>query len=195
LAQNLSLLTETKIVYLKNQMSMKLISRIALTAAVVLSAFGTITYTSCNKDECKDVVCANGGTCNSEDGSCSCATGFSGTTCQVEVRDTYENKYKGNGSDNNGGSYTNWSLMFAPTTEEPLAMSMTLLDENNAAQLNFTVHLTSNTAFTVDEKTTALYKYTGSGTINESTATLTLTEVTLLGSTTTVYTFNNMNKI
>lgn len=64
---------------------MKSIRRIALTAAVVLSAFGAVTYTSCNKDECKDVVCANGGTCNTEDGSCSCATGYEGTTCQTKV--------------------------------------------------------------------------------------------------------------
>jgi hypothetical protein len=64
---------------------MRSIRRIALTALVTFSAFGAITYTSCNKDECKDVVCSNGGTCNSADGSCTCATGWEGTTCQTKV--------------------------------------------------------------------------------------------------------------
>lgn len=74
---------------------MKLISRIALTAAVVVSAFGTITYTSCNKDECKDVVCSNGGTCNSDNGSCTCATGWEGTTCTERTRDKFLGTWSG----------------------------------------------------------------------------------------------------
>ncbi|NCG30359.1 MAG: hypothetical protein GWP27_07820 [Bacteroidetes bacterium] len=35
---------------------------------------------SCN--DCKDVVCDNGGTC--DDGICLCRTGYSGTNCEVE---------------------------------------------------------------------------------------------------------------
>lgn len=59
--------------------------RIALTALVTLSTFGAITYTSCNKDLCKDVVCQNGGTCQEADGSCTCKTGYEGTTCEKKV--------------------------------------------------------------------------------------------------------------
>ena len=43
-------------------------------------AFITLTLNSCN--DCKDVVCNNGGIC--EDGTCDCPNGFSGASCDVE---------------------------------------------------------------------------------------------------------------
>ncbi len=43
-------------------------------------AFFTLTLSSCN--DCKDVVCNNGGIC--EDGACECPNGFSGASCDVE---------------------------------------------------------------------------------------------------------------
>ena len=64
---------------------MKSIRNIAFAAIMTIGAFSAVTYTSCNKDECKDVVCQNGGTCN--DGDCACATGYEGTTCGTEVRE------------------------------------------------------------------------------------------------------------
>jgi len=65
---------------------MKSIRNIAFSALLTLGAFSTITYTSCNKDECKDVVCNNGGTCDENTGNCLCATGYEGETCSEEVR-------------------------------------------------------------------------------------------------------------
>jgi len=75
---------------------MKLIRRIALTALVTFTTFGAVTFTSCNPDECKDVVCANNGTCNSADGSCTCQTGYEGTTCQTLSRAKFVGVYVGN---------------------------------------------------------------------------------------------------
>lgn len=69
---------------------MKLIRHIALTTMLTIGAFSAITYTSCNKDKCKDVVCQNGGTCNSTDGSCSCSTGYEGTNCETASRAKFE---------------------------------------------------------------------------------------------------------
>ena len=43
-------------------------------------ALFTLTMSSCN--DCKDVVCDNGGIC--EDGNCDCPNGFSGLSCEVE---------------------------------------------------------------------------------------------------------------
>jgi hypothetical protein len=65
---------------------MKSTRNIILSALLTIAAFGTITYTSCNKDKCKDVVCSNGGTCDTETGNCMCATGYEGTTCETEIR-------------------------------------------------------------------------------------------------------------
>lgn len=173
---------------------MKLIRHIALTTMLTVGAFSVITYTSCNKDNCKNVVCENGGTCNSTDGSCTCPTGYSGSTCGTAVRTTYVGTYKGNGSDNNGGSYSGWSMVFATSGTDAKAMSMTLLDANNAAQLAFTVTLATNTTFTVDAKTNGNYSYTGSGSIDGNTASLTLTETDNTTSNVLVYTFSNMLK-
>lgn len=66
---------------------MKSFKQIALGAALTIGAFGTVLYTSCNPDPCKDVVCNNGGTCN--EGNCVCATGYEGTKCETASRDKF----------------------------------------------------------------------------------------------------------
>jgi hypothetical protein len=72
---------------------MKSIKHIALSAILTVSAFGAITYTSCTKDECQDVVCQNGGTCDA--GVCSCPTGYEGTNCETKSRDKFVGVYTG----------------------------------------------------------------------------------------------------
>lgn len=41
---------------------------------------GVVAFQGC-KDECKDVTCLNGGTCDKETGECICTTGYEGTDC------------------------------------------------------------------------------------------------------------------
>lgn len=72
---------------------MKSIRNIAFTALLTLGAFSAITYTSCNKDECKDVVCQNGGSCL--EGTCSCATGYEGTNCETLSRTKFIGTWTG----------------------------------------------------------------------------------------------------
>lgn len=61
---------------------MKSIRNIAFTVLLTLGGFTAVTYTACNKDECKDVVCQNGGSC--VEGTCSCAAGYEGTNCETK---------------------------------------------------------------------------------------------------------------
>lgn len=56
--------------------------------AIALLSTAAITYTSCTIDECKDVVCQNGGNCNG--GSCTCPTGFTGNRCQNAATGTIQ---------------------------------------------------------------------------------------------------------
>lgn len=63
---------------------MKSIKYIALSAFLTLSAFCAVLYSSCTKDECKDVACQNGGVCTG--GNCTCTAGYEGTRCEKEVR-------------------------------------------------------------------------------------------------------------
>lgn len=72
---------------------MKQIKQIALSVILTISAFGAVVYTSCNKDECKDVVCQNGGTCT--EGKCTCVTGYEGTNCETKSRDKFIGTYAG----------------------------------------------------------------------------------------------------
>lgn len=81
-----------KFIYFKKT-DMKAIKHIALSALLTVGAFGTVLYTSCNKDACKDVTCQNGGTCN--DGKCTCTTGYEGTNCETKSRDKFVGVYTG----------------------------------------------------------------------------------------------------
>lgn len=68
-------------------LSLKSIRNIALATALTVGTFSTVLYTSCNKDECKNVVCQNGGTCVS--GTCQCTTGYEGSKCETISADKF----------------------------------------------------------------------------------------------------------
>jgi hypothetical protein len=72
---------------------MKSFKQIALGAALTIGAFSATLYTSCNQDECKDVVCQNGGTCT--EGKCTCVTGYEGANCETKSRDKFVGVYTG----------------------------------------------------------------------------------------------------
>lgn len=62
---------------------MKTLRLIALSALVTVASVSSVIYTSCSKDECKNVSCFNGGTCSG--GSCVCPVGFTGSSCQTKA--------------------------------------------------------------------------------------------------------------
>ena len=63
--------------------------RILLGAFGFLGLFTTLTTaTSCNEDNCKAIVCANGGVCE-DDGACTCPVGFEGERCETVSRDKF----------------------------------------------------------------------------------------------------------
>jgi len=169
---------------------MKLLRTIALSGALALGAFSAVTYTACSKDACKDVTCQNGGTC--VDGNCSCPTYYTGANCQTEVRSEYYNTYKGNGTDSDGDTYTNYGLKFYASGSDPKVMGMDLMDNTNAPLAALTVTLQSATTFTVNPSTDGTTSFSGTGTVDPSKASLTLTAKD--GSITLVFTFTNMVK-
>jgi hypothetical protein len=151
-------------------------ARLILSASMLsFAALSAVTFSSCSKDEEE------------------CLVGYAGSDCKTEVRQSYFNTYRGNGSDSDGDTYTNWALKFSAQGTDVTKMRMNLLDETDASVLALVVTLQTNTTFSVDSYTTSDgYTYTGNGSINENTASLTLREATT-GSTLT-YTFTNMNK-
>lgn len=72
---------------------MKSIKHIVLGAFLAIGAFGSVLYTACNKDKCKDVVCQHSGTCS--EGNCTCTTGYEGTNCETLSRAKFIGTYVG----------------------------------------------------------------------------------------------------
>lgn len=62
---------------------MKKLQVLAKSTFTVLALGTALMFSSC-KDECKDVVCQNGGTCT--EGICDCPSGYEGTLCETEIR-------------------------------------------------------------------------------------------------------------
>lgn len=97
---------------------MKSLRNIAFSALLTVGAFSTVFYTSCTKDECKDVVCNNGGTCIT--GTCSCPTGYEGSDCSIITRDKFKGDWKG--SDVCTKNTYNVTLTIKESTEEVRAL-------------------------------------------------------------------------
>ena len=174
---------------------MKSFKNIALGAFLTVSAFGAVLYTSCTKDECKDVVCQNGGTCSS--GTCTCATGYTGTKCETTYRAGFANTYKGNGADNAGGTYSNFRLVFAATGTDVNKMTVTVQDAAGGSAdipvltVNMSNYTSTGATFTAESVTSAGFTYTASGSISGTTATMTVSET---GNPNTIYSYTNFVK-
>jgi hypothetical protein len=180
---------------------MKSIKHIALTTLLTFGSFGAVLYTSCDKDKCKDVVCQNSGTCN--DGTCTCPTGIAGVNCETIFRVSYANTYTGNGTDNLGGTYNNFKMVFTASGTDVTKMTLNIKDATGGAVdvpelpivlSNFSL---TNSTFTITSTSYTsggvTYTYTGSGTISGTVASLSLIETPATGSAVT-YTFNNFAK-
>jgi len=74
---------------------------VMLSALGALTAFSAVTFSSCNEDKCKAIVCAYGGVCT--DGQCLCASGYEGNQCETVTR----NRYLGVWHVTEDGTYSN----------------------------------------------------------------------------------------
>jgi len=150
---------------------MKLIRHIALTTMLTIGAFSAITYVSCNKDECKDVVCQNAGTCSN--GVCSCATGYEGTNCQTASAEKFVGTYSvvENCSVSGGvGPYT--------TTISQSSSNKVNVLLQNFGDFSATITVTGSvngTTLTIASQTVSGYTVSGSGTYNNGVITITYT--------------------
>lgn len=61
---------------------MKMKMKLLKTSLLLLAVLCLVLSTQSCKDECDDVLCQNGGTCN--EGNCDCPDGFSGPNCEIE---------------------------------------------------------------------------------------------------------------
>src|SRR4051812_16937243 len=94
---------------------MKVLRTILLAAVCTLLVFSAVTYTACNKNRCKNVVCVNNGACDA--GNCVCPTGFEGARCEILSRTKFIKTFNGHDSCGN----------FNPRTYEQYPIRFTIM--------------------------------------------------------------------
>lgn len=156
---------------------------LVFSALLSLGAFGAVTFTACTQDECKDVVCNNGGTCVS--GDCVCATGYEGNNCETETRTRFVGTW--NASDLLNGTSTTlvYTVAIAPGSNiNSVIISKAFSEDffNNNLTATVANSLTGGTTITIpDQRPDANgdFRVTGSGTFTNGriTWTYTLTEI------------------
>ena len=136
-------------------------------------------YSSCTRDVCKTVTCTNFGTCGG--GSCICPDGIGGLNCEVIYRKLYEHQYKGSGADDSGRLYNNNTLTFNSTADTAFTKMQIVWDNHGPKQINMDIKLSSNTSqgstFTITSTKVDSSVYSGFGTVNKTSASLTITEL------------------
>lgn len=157
---------------------MKKVRLMTTAALVAIAGFTTISLTSCTKD---DVVCA---------------VGLEGKNCDQEVREKYYNSYVGSGTamiDGELETFTDWELSFTERGTDPTGLKLELRTYDDELVVKGNAHLKTNTTFRLEETSMpGGFIYTGDGSVNENSASLTLTE-DLSGDKITI-TFTNMSK-
>jgi hypothetical protein len=176
---------------------MRKLKNILVASFLTVGAFTSMMMVSCNPDPCRDVVC-NNGVCDDVTGSCKCDAGYEGSDCSTRTKKKFLGSYKGNGSDDQGGTYTNWKLVIGETdTTNISAATFTIYNATDVQQMSFTGNISSTGIITLDNKTTTNFIYTnGLGSvIAGSSASITFKEADNPGGTNPyVYSFTNMAK-
>lgn len=153
------------------QNPMKTFSKILLMCMTLVS----IALFSCKKDDpCEDVTCLNGGTCNN--GSCSCATGYEGSTCATEQRSKFLASYNVSESCNITGNF-NYTISINTS-----ATGVTKVVISNFYGVGATVTGDVNgTSVTIPSQLVNVnsigYNFSGSGQVNGNILTLSYTAV------------------
>jgi hypothetical protein len=142
---------------------MKSIRNIALSALLTLGAFSAVTYTSCNKDECKDVVCQNGGSC--VDGTCQCATGYEGTNCETEIRTKFVKTWTAKDTEVGGPALPVYT---SPISKGAAVTDVLISDFSDEYFINDVKATISGNTITIPSQTpdNDNYKVSGTGTYN-----------------------------
>lgn len=140
-----------------------------LLTAMLGVASMTMVFTSCNNDECKDVVCENGGTCNSTDGSCGCPAGYEGSTCAILSRDKFIGTYSGTETCTDGNDTYGITIS---TNSDPVKFTISNLYNDNL----IAIASADGNSFTIPSQTAAAgVTASGSGTITGNNITITYT--------------------
>ncbi len=148
---------------------MKSIRNIAFSALLAIGAFSMVTYTACNKDECKDVVCNNGGTCVA--GTCNCLSGYEGTKCDVVSAAALPGQYTASETCQPPVTGGSWSSAVTQSSTDKTRIVIANFGDSGS---NVTGHVNKN-AITLDATTIGSNTVTGTGTVSGNILTINYT--------------------
>ncbi len=146
---------------------MKAFKNAAFTALLTMGVFSTALYTSCSKDDCKDVVCNNGGTCVS--GTCSCPSGYEGSTCQTASASKITGTYTSSETCQPPVAGGNWSSTLTQSSGDATKIIISNFGDSGS---NVTGKV-SGTGITLDNTQIGGQTVSGSGTVNGNIVTIT----------------------
>ena len=176
---------------------MKLIKHLALAAFLTLSVFLAVSYSSCSKDSCGDVTCMKG-KCNG--GLCACDTGVGGANCEIIYRNLYAHTYKGNPPGNSIHTDSVNTLVFTPDITDTTNFSTMHVQWNDTGTqvvllpITLANYSSTGSTFTVTPTPVVILTgpvvYTGSGSVNGTTASMELQETHPNGSVSILHFYN-----
>ena len=172
---------------------MKSVRSIALGVLVAISAFSALMYTSCSKtkDACSGVTCQHGGVCNNGACTCNYAAGYTGAYCDTAIRTLFNNKtYMGNGTDDatpTGGPYQDTKMTLTPTSDTGYTNMSILVQIKSVSTGIYSPFVSGNVVLSNFSATSASFtitpyvasngfRYSGSGTVSLTGATLSIAE-------------------
>lgn len=150
---------------------MKKMKTILMTAMLGVATLSMV-FTSCTTDECKDVVCENGGVCNETDGICDCPTGYEGDLCDALSKTKFLKNW--NATDTEVG--TTSPLLYTCLVASGTGVSDVIISADFSDG-----YFTNNISATVTDNTITIpnqqpdndgYSVTGSGVYNATTNTI-----------------------
>lgn len=147
---------------------MKKITKILALAMFMFA--GLTMFNSCNDDPCKDVTCLNGGAC--DNGSCNCATGYSGSDCSTIVRNALVGTVAVSSNSCTPAGTTWTSSITAGTAISDFTISDFGHFTCGSGAIVVSASITSATAFTIPSQTVCGTTYSGTGTISGTSATV-----------------------
>ncbi len=131
---------------------------------LLLSAFLLV---SCS-DECDDVNCQNGGTC--DDGVCQCPDGYIGDECQTEDRAKFLGVYNVSESCDSGNA--NYQMTVSPSNSGIRTVLLVFQEASLTANVNGNSINMPNQTVSIQNSS---YTFSGSGQISGSILTMTYT--------------------
>jgi hypothetical protein len=175
---------------------MRSMKRIVIAVVLSAGAFCAALYSSCSKDACKGVTCLNTlSPCKG--GLCTCPVGIGGSNCETIYRKDYAHTYKGVATYGIIYADTNNTLTFSFGNDTTYNKMLMAWNDPNFPIVTLPILLTNSSPtgsnFTVVSTTVDTFTYTGSGSINNTVASLTLTKTHFNGPPILV-TFTNFNR-